>query len=54
MQTDFFFTYISVIRVASGPRVKLFGCESALKPQVVVYILLTVLRRWSRCCSFSV
>ena len=29
------FLYISVLRVASGPRVKLASCTSALKPPVV-------------------
>ena len=41
------FLYTSVLRVASGPRVKLSGCKSALNPQW--FILLTILRRWSRC-----
>ena len=41
MRTDFFFFFfffffcISVLRVASGPRVKLAGCKSALNPTVV-------------------
>ena len=30
-----FFLCISVLRVASGPRVKLAGCKSALNPPVV-------------------
>ena len=34
MQTDFFLC-ISVFRVASGPRVKLASCKSALNPTVV-------------------
>ena len=34
MRTDFFLC-ISVLRVASGPRVKLAGCKSALNPPVV-------------------
>ena len=46
-----FFLCISVLRVASGPRVKLDGCKSALNPRW--FILLTVLRRWSRCWSYS-
>ena len=29
------FLYISVLRVASGPRVKLASCKSALNPPVV-------------------
>ena len=33
MQTEFL--CISVLRVASGPRVKLAGCKSALIPLVV-------------------
>ena len=33
MRTEFL--CISVLRVASGPRVKLAGCESALNPPVV-------------------
>ena len=33
MRTDFL--CISVLRVASGPRVKLASCKSALKPPVV-------------------
>ena len=33
MQTEFL--CISVLRVASGPRVKLAGCKSALNPMVV-------------------
>ena len=35
MRTEFLF--ISVLRVASGPRVKLAGCKSALTPTPVVY-----------------
>ena len=42
---------ISVFRVASGPRVKLASCKNALNPRW--FILLTVLRRWSRCWSYS-
>ena len=34
MRTDFFLC-ISVLRVASGPRVKLASCKSALNPPVV-------------------
>ena len=41
---------ISVLRVASGPRVKLAGCTSALTHRR--FILLTILRRWSRCCFY--
>ena len=33
MQTDFLFIY--VLRVASGPRVKLASCKSALNPPLV-------------------
>ena len=33
MRTEFL--YVSVLRVASGPRVKLASCKSALKPPVV-------------------
>ena len=33
MRTEFL--YISVLRVASGPRVKLVSCKSALNPPVV-------------------
>ena len=35
MRTDFFFIYISVLRIASGPRVKLAGRKSALSHPVV-------------------
>ena len=45
MRTEFL--CISVLRVASGPRVKLASCKSALNPRW--FILLTVLRRWSWC-----
>ena len=48
MRTEFL--CISVLRVASGPRVKLANCKSALNPGW--FTLLTVLRRWSRCYSF--
>ena len=34
MRTDFFLC-ISVLRVASGPSVKLAGCKSALNPRLV-------------------
>ena len=47
---------ISVLRVASGPRVKLASCKSALTPPPPPpgwFTLLTVLRRWSRCLSYS-
>ena len=45
---------ISVLRIASGPRVKLASCKSALNP--TWFALPTVLRRWSRCslCCFVV
>ena len=45
MRTEFL--CVSVLRVASGPRVKLAGCKGALNPRW--FTLLTVLRRWSRC-----
>ena len=45
------FLCISVLRVASGPRVKLYGCKCLVR--VLVVYLLTVLRRWSRCRSYS-
>ena len=35
MRTEFLCTCISVLRVASGPRVKLTSCKSALNPSVV-------------------
>ena len=48
---------ISVLRVASGPRVKLASCKSALTPPPHPprprFTLLTVLMRWSRCWSYS-
>ena len=47
-----FFLCISVLRVASGPRVKLASCKNALTPPPPPpprwFALLTVLRRWSR------
>ena len=43
MRTEFL--CVSVFRVASGPRVKLASCKSALNPRW--FTLLTVLRRWS-------
>ena len=49
MRTEFL--CISVLRVASGPRVKLVSCKSALNHRW--FALPTVLRRWSRltlCC----
>ena len=49
MRTEFL--RISVLKVALGPRVKLASCKSALNPRW--FILLTVLRRWSRCTSYS-
>ena len=45
MRTEFL--CVSVLRVASVPRVKLASCKSALNPRW--FALLTVLRRWSRC-----
>ena len=42
---------ISVLRVASGPRVKLASCKSTLNPTVVYST--DVLRQWSRCWSHS-
>ena len=60
MRTEFL--CVSVLRVASGPRVKLASCKSALTPSPPPppppprwLTLLTVLRRWSRfsltlCC----
>ena len=51
-----FFLYKSIrFRVASGLRVKLASCNSALNPLPSRrFTLLTVLRRWSRCWSYSV
>ena len=49
MRTEFL--CISVLRVASGPRVKLASRKSALNPRW--FTLLTVLRWWSRCWSYS-
>ena len=46
MQTEFL--CISVLRVASGTRVKLAGCKSALNSPWW-FILLTVLRQWLWC-----
>ena len=48
MRTDFY-RFFSVLRVTSGARVKLAGRKSALNPLGVLFSLLTVLRRWSRC-----
>ena len=45
MRTEYLCMF--VLRVASGPRVKSASCKSALNPRW--FILLTVLRRWSRC-----
>ena len=42
---------VSVLRVASGPKVKVASCKSALNLRW--FTLLTVLRRWSRCQSYS-
>ena len=50
MRADFFLC-ISVLRVASGARVRLAGCKSGLHP--LLFVLLTVLKRWSRCWSYS-
>ena len=50
MRTEFL--CISVLRVASGRRVKLASCKSALNPRW--FTLLTVLRLCSRCQSFLV
>ena len=44
------FLCISVFGVASGPRVRLVGCGSALNPRW--FTLLTVLRRWPQCWSY--
>ena len=41
----------SILRVTSGPRLKWASCKSALNPRW--FILLAVLRRWSRCWSYS-
>ena len=49
MRTEFLCIFI--LRVAPGPRVKLASCKSAFDPPW--FILLTVLRRWSRCWSYS-
>ena len=46
MRTEFL--CVSVLRVASGPMVKLASSKS---PRW--FTLLTVLRRWSRCLSYS-
>ena len=48
MRTEFLCIY--VLRVASGPRVKLASCKSALNPRW--FSLPTVLRRWSQCYSY--
>ena len=49
--------YVFCIKVISGPRVKVYS-ERPLTPTPNPHprqcILLTVLRRWSRCCSYSV
>ena len=50
MRTEFL--CISVLRVASGPKVKLASCKRALNPPLW-FALPTVLRRWSRCYSYS-
>ena len=49
------FLCISVLRVASGPRVEWASCKRALTlpPPPRWFTLLTVLRRWSRCWSYS-
>ena len=46
------FLCVSVLRVASGPRVGLAGSRGALPPPRW-FALLTVLGRWSRCWSCS-
>ena len=57
MRTEFL--CVSVLLVASGPRVKLASCKIALNapppppPPPAPGGLLTVLRRWSRCKSYS-
>ena len=53
MRTEFL--CVSVLRVASGPRVKLASCEGALTTPHPPrwFALLTVLGRWSRCWSCS-
>ena len=53
MRTEFL--SISVLRVASGSRVKLASCKNALTPRPFPkwFTLLTVLRRWSRCWAYS-
>ena len=50
MRTEFL--CISVLRVASGPRMKLVSCKSALNTPRW-FALPTVLRRWSRYLSYS-
>ena len=54
MRTEFL--CVSVLRVASGPRVKLASCKSALNPRRPPpppppprYFTLLTVRRWSRC-----
>ena len=44
------FLRISVLRVVSGHRVKLADCKSHTHTRW--FILLTVLRRWSRCFTY--
>ena len=39
MRTEFL--CISVLRVASGPRVKLAGCDSALNPSPISLVVYT-------------
>ena len=52
MRTEFL--CVSVLRVASGPRVTLASCKSDLNPTPHPWFtLLTVLRRWSLCQSYS-
>ena len=48
MQTEFL--CISVLRVASGPRVKLASCKSALNPAVVCFVVYST-RRFVVCLS---
>ena len=67
MRTEF--VYISVLRVASGPRVKLASCKSALNPTVVcstdcskavvpvlvlLFVALWFILRGDFCTSFHV
>ena len=49
MRTEFL--CISVLRVASGPRVNWLAVKMLKTPRW--FILMIVLRRWSRCWSYS-